>query len=356
MSDTIQLMQKDDGRYEIHVSDIKGFLRCRLRFKWGSRHGESLETEKVQQPLFIGTGIHKSLELYYGMGLDPQDVWDKWVDFNLKINEEESTMFTDENREDIEEKRQLGNDMMDYYVDYSNENDSDWWDEVIAVEESFDVPIYTPKGNKSKADLCGRLDMVVKDKYGRIWIVDHKTGSNIDLNKFRFSPQFTAYSYAGRIMYGDDFEGIIPNGVEKDVPKKPSINKNGSVSRRKSSSVPVEAYKKAIVEQGEDIEDYEKHLKWLEENEKQFIKREKFRKPDKELAQINSMLYNVYTDMNGATVYPNKMDRCSWDCNFNLPCEERSRGNEVTNLLRSKYKQRESVHRMEERFDEWYLD
>lgn len=86
--------------------------------------------------------------------------------------------------------------------------------ELVSIEQPFAVPLY-----EDREDLwyCGRFDKVVRYN-GGIWIVDHKTTTAYRKNgPFRFtfldsfSPnsQVEGYQFAGRLLYGSEFRGVL---------------------------------------------------------------------------------------------------------------------------------------------------
>ncbi len=86
--------------------------------------------------------------------------------------------------------------------------------ELIAVERPFAVPLDPDRPNRF---YVGRLDKVVSEN-GRYWIVEHKTNSLYDKKKgmqigftdmFDPNSQIDGYSFAGKMLYGSRFMGVI---------------------------------------------------------------------------------------------------------------------------------------------------
>lgn len=83
---------------------------------------------------------------------------------------------------------------------------------VIAVERMYDVNI---RGHR----LTGRVDLVLQDRYGRIYGCDHKTSGHLGAGTkhtrfYSVSGQMLAYSYMLRKEYGDQFSGMMVNLVQ----------------------------------------------------------------------------------------------------------------------------------------------
>lgn len=73
--------------------------------------------------------------------------------------------------------------------------DEEW--DILAVENTAIVPLYEPDGTESWVRLKAKLDLLVRDQRGRVWIVDHKSCGNLPGNKdFDWADQFGLYYYA----------------------------------------------------------------------------------------------------------------------------------------------------------------
>lgn len=90
---------------------------------------------------------------------------------------------------------------------------------LIAVEQPFVVPLYP---DRTDVMYCGRIDKVLEDEAGNIWILDHKTTSayataggfrSTFLDSFSPNSQIDGYSYAAIMLYGDRFKGCYIDGI-----------------------------------------------------------------------------------------------------------------------------------------------
>lgn len=121
---------------------------------------------------------------------------------------------TDEQIEDLNPRTPMtALGMLDNYVKYARpiiEGEL----RPLAIEQPFAVPL-----SDRRPDLwyCGRLDKVVEDQSGGVYILDHKTTSAYKKDGYfkssfvdSFSPnsQVEGYSYQARIQYGDKFRGV----------------------------------------------------------------------------------------------------------------------------------------------------
>jgi RecB family exonuclease len=113
--------------------------------------------------------------------------------------------------------------------------------EVLHVEHQFAVPLIDPLSGFSLAwVLAGKIDAVVRDKKGQVWIVEHKTTSeNIEAGapywqKLSLDSQLSVYWHAVQEL------GYAPRGVIYDVLVKPSQKPLKANTRRDADETPDE--------------------------------------------------------------------------------------------------------------------
>jgi len=86
----------------------------------------------------------------------------------------------------------------------------------LHVEEVFILDV-------EGAPITMRVDLVAEDSAGRVYFIDHKTTGRITNNHAKFygiSGQFLAYTYAGRLTFGDRFAGVMLNLLQCGDPIK----------------------------------------------------------------------------------------------------------------------------------------
>lgn len=89
------------------------------------------------------------------------------------------------------------------------ELDSNW--KVLAVEYAGIVPLFGEGGAKTRFRLKAKIDLVVEDERGRLWLVDHKTHATLPKDKdLDLDDQFGLYAHVLRQM-GRPVFGIIYN-------------------------------------------------------------------------------------------------------------------------------------------------
>ena len=181
-------------------SEISNYRTC--------PHKHELEyTQRWQRPnnphsaLGRGTLVHKALEVYYTA---------------LLMGKAAAVAYQDALRE-INDYRSLGIDpevcsLIEWIVDgyhekWATEDSLEW--KIVAVEHRFQVPLLGPTGRKSRFVLKGGIDLIVRDRRGRLIIVDHKTCAALPTDQdYEMSDQFGLYMWAMRQIGHKVFAGI----------------------------------------------------------------------------------------------------------------------------------------------------
>lgn len=85
---------------------------------------------------------------------------------------------------------------------------------IVAVEHTAIVPLYETDGTESRVRLKIKIDLLVRDARGRLWIVDHKSGSRAvsDSRDMQFDDQFGLYTLGMRRL-GYTVTGSIHNAA-----------------------------------------------------------------------------------------------------------------------------------------------
>lgn len=208
----------------INQSQLKTWRQCQQR--WEYRYGQRLIPKQKERALTIGTWVHACLETHYRDG-------DWRIGFNQYLAEynslfEEERLALDRGRRRTGVGTPLPDIIKRIIRSYFYYYKADGWT-VHSVEQVFDV---TFKGIRFK----GRIDLIIKDAEGLLWLVDHKTGASIPQNPNTFhamDPQLILYPWAAKRMWGLELNGIIYNYVKSKPPTLPQLTKTGKFSRRK---------------------------------------------------------------------------------------------------------------------------
>ncbi len=191
---------------EIHVSQITDYKVCPRMYMF--RYVDRLVPIVKSNKLSLGTGIHVGLAAYYttkspATALEYFDVWAETEGVDA---------------ENLEEITGLGPSMLEAYFEYSRKNDTF---QVLSVEQSFRVPIWTPSGHTARAYHRGTFDGVVRDVWGKLWLMEHKTASQFPSEtELRLDEQTGFYLLAATQLYEEQPVGVIYNVIRKVDPKK----------------------------------------------------------------------------------------------------------------------------------------
>jgi len=86
--------------------------------------------------------------------------------------------------------------------------------EILHVEEVFEARV---NGHR----FTQRIDLVVRDRNGRVFFYDHKTASRVDkrtVARYSLSGQFLALQSFGHALYGEKFGGVRINFISGERP------------------------------------------------------------------------------------------------------------------------------------------
>ena len=200
---------KDDERLLIFTGPsprgwhrLQLFLECPQRYAWNYIGGLK-GIDGNAPPLVKGSLIHLGLAQHYArlreiqQGKDPDLYYDPIEAIDI-MGEAQGGPWKDFGP--------LAKDVMDAYLHkWRHENMK-----VVSVEELLEANI---GGHR----FTGRMDLVVEDGEGRIWIIDHKTTGRLQAQQKRFysvSGQILGYQWLGKLHYGDRFGGMRLNMIQ----------------------------------------------------------------------------------------------------------------------------------------------
>lgn len=326
----------------LHTHDRISFKRCRRKWDFSSPLRQHLAaTFESKGPLWFGTGMHYALEDYHG--------WQKYHSplhaFQAYYN---AFAKTDKLREQLpfehEEFLELACDMLSYYVDHWEPKRHDyetlWIDGVPQVEVEFSVELPELSTMVGKRVVYqGKLDRVVVDEHGRLFIEDYKNVTQFDIGKLETDPQISAYCFAAEQHYGMEFEGMLYTQFKKTAPKPPKILKGGELSVDKRQSTTHALVKAALVELGfgPGVPMPAKYIDFLNDLAEQesfegdrFIRRDIVRRNQfsKSHEYLNIVMEGCEMLTPSLPIYPNPTRDCAWDCQFRSVCLAMSDGSD----------------------------
>ncbi len=343
---------------EIHTSDRNVFRRCRRKWEWQSelRHHLGAKNDPEAAPLWYGTGWHFVMEDFHGYNLfgHPLDAFREYYRVY-------KTYMPEKMPDEADELMDLAEAMLDYYLEHwlprRDDTKTLWIDNVPQVEVRFQVPIpgfeqpIKYQGRWILLVYGGTFDRVVRDSYGRYWVVDYKSVKRFDTTKLENDPQIGAYTWASSLIYGYDFEGVIYQQFLKKVPKKPNLLKNGSFSQNKSQDTTYALYHSALKEAfGGTPKKYRPFLNFLLSGESEdgdaFIRRDFCYRNEYSRNMESMKIAMEARDMISPelAIYPNPTRDCIWDCNFRSACLAFDDGSDWEFILDDEFEYREEMH------------
>lgn len=349
--------------FRLSTTERQEFKECRRRWDYSSLSRQSIEPNRPAIALWFGTGIHYALEMYYKAHIDETDEdfdivapWAYWYQSELKRLEESQTVLWDEQKAELEEMYKLGSSMLQNYAEWSVVADTKietGFKRVLYTEREFAVPIPNSagepyrfidgKGQEWECWLVGRLDMVVEDFDGRIWVLDHKTSKDrLDEEILILDDQMTMYLWAAQQILHKPIEGCYYNVLRKKLPVVPEVLKSGKgLSKSKMIDTTYDVYLQAILDNGFDPADYEDILDHLANKKTGFFERVKVRRNQHEIAMAGRMLLLEAIDMlNDPFIYPNPTRDCKWKCDYKDLCLALNRNDDIDYLLKALYRKR----------------
>jgi PD-(D/E)XK nuclease superfamily len=208
----------------VTTSERTAFRRCPQFWWWKYREGLS-PLDETPDSLWFGQGIHIALAAWYQKGKrrgpHPADTFEAWVGEEIR---EIRAAYADHDREwydepKFEEASELGINMLEHYVETYGK-DPRW--RVLATEEPFRVLV--SRRGTPVARFMSTWDGVIRDEGdGRIYLVEHKTASQISLAYLELDDQAGVYwAVASNILRarkvlrpGEEIAGIVYNFLRK---------------------------------------------------------------------------------------------------------------------------------------------
>jgi len=315
----------------------------------------NLETKTPALPLWTGTGIHAALEFYYREGKNPAETFTTWADASLR--EIRTRVALDlEVEQRLYGARQLGIDMLTHYAQWAPANDPKWFVKALVTEIEFSVPILAPTGAYTQGRLVGKVDGIIIDEHGYLWVLEHKSFAQEPPTDFLLlDEQTSTYQYAmqreiaaGKLEKYDIprtaiLRGVLYNGLRKKVPRIPPVVNGGkNVSKDRSIDTTYEVYLETIHANKFNPEDYSEILDILQAKGNSFFKRERLERNETEMRLLEKRLYDEYRDMHDPNVriYPSPTWDCAYMCDYKALCIAENLGSDVEFLIQQLYQQR----------------
>jgi hypothetical protein len=185
---------------------LKTFRRCPKQAEYKYVH--RLKPKRLGSPLKRGTWIHALLEAFH-MGED-------WLDLHKRLSNQFNTLFDEEKDYYGDMPVEILALMKAYIWHYKR----DPW-EVIDCE--FQLEATLPDGTVYR----GKVDMLIRDSHGLLWLVDHKSHKSLPDFGFRLLDAQSALYIWAAWENGIEVQGFIWNYIRWKEPSTPKLLKDG---------------------------------------------------------------------------------------------------------------------------------
>jgi PD-(D/E)XK nuclease superfamily len=204
-------------RLLITTSEMRTFLRCPKEHQF--RYGLGYKPHAKGGALQFGTAVHAGLEAWF---LAAGEVWASGGEVTINERPLDAALVALASQKDLDpfDGARARAMLRGYHYRWGSDRY-----EVIAVEKEFRTPLTNPSTGEESAeiDLGGKMDGLVRDEHGRVWVLEHKTSSaNLGFGehywlRLRHDLQCSVYMRGARSL------GYEPVGVLYDVLGKPRI-------------------------------------------------------------------------------------------------------------------------------------
>lgn len=386
--------------HEIHVSELRSYRGCRLRWHW--LFEENRQPLVTPAPLEFGVAFHRAMEVLY----DPT-TWhlDKYAlgvraesAFIEKCKEQRANFLrvtekyglSDEEEKDYEESFELGIGMIRWYV---NNHLPQAEFTATAVEVKFRVGVQDEEGNQlfCKCQRCwskyqsarktsidpdsfapfhlweglpvvyeGRIDAIVRDQHGGFWILDWKTTIRMMAEDsdviLEIDDQVASYCWAIRVQLGLNIRGFKYVELRKGFPEPPTQNKNLRLGRSFSVSKSADTDYSTFLETVRTKDTaayaaglYDEYLDWLRTSGTQYIQVHTVHKPPQTLASVGHEIFLQAREMISAPViYRNPGRMTCGRCAFQGPCIDRTAGRDFEYAIQTMFEVKPRYYELQE--------
>jgi hypothetical protein len=321
----------------IHTTDRTTFKVCRLKWFFSSPLRMGYQPIKAQPALSFGTAWHKGMAAYYGGNREIGQAIDALQrSINGWYKEIENP--TAEEDEEFADSLELGVGMLEHYGSFAPKHDDF---EVLWVEKTFliDIP-----GVEAPYSLTP--DAVVRDRFGRHWIMEHKTAASLptDTDYLAMDEQCGSYILGLKLATGIQAEGVIYNIARKKLPQPMMTLKDGHLSVKKAVDTTYDYALRQIDEHyGESVNVYmpmyAEFLERLQMKGERFFLRESIRRSRREIEILQDSIVKESSEMLNPElpIYRNPSKFACGNCPYVGPCLAVYEGADWESMLKDNY-------------------
>lgn len=224
--------------YEIHISDVQAFKRCRWAWQHSSPIMSNLQPKDKYAPFFVGSMVHHALEYHYKFAIPTKEAIYAYVAANCTIDELKDP--------GIMEQADLAMGLVDHYKLWQK-HDQTWLADnnfvFVAPEQSFKILLW--ENSRRRIWLAGTFDGVVQRlDNGLLYLWEIKTTRSLIEREKQLALDSQTDTYAGSAqeVLGQPIAGIIYTLIRKKIPDTPKVLQNGNMERKASADTTVEFY------------------------------------------------------------------------------------------------------------------
>lgn len=324
---------------EVHVSDIRTFKACRLRWNWSSRLRGNLEPLLPSRPLFFGSAVHFALDAMIRWG--PQEAIPGFNFWMIKLMDSLPAGYHEGKHwvrmtDDVE----LGAAMLDHYMLWAQTHDVGFKWLSGEYEHSFPIPD-TNAVYKMTAD-----GLLLKGS--EAWVVEWKTCTRFpnpdELWRDEQNAMYTMglqYERPDILPEGVPVVGTVYTFLRKKAPSTPRLKKDGSLSRARIDTSP-ELFRKVAESWGLSEMFYGDVLGRLEADEHKFFRRHWVRRTPESLTYAFENVVKTIREMlePDVPIYPApQWFKCDY-CAYSAACLLVHNRADPSPLLEAEFRQR----------------
>lgn len=202
-------------------SDLNSYGRCAFQFYL--RDTVRIQRKKRNPNLYQGSSAHGGLEAFFiarrngeSFGKAMFAMHDYFQETRDTLAERNPLKFDDE-LDEIRELIEEAQELVGRYLTKHKDEIETW--EILHVEEEFTVTL------QDEQVITFTPDLIIRDRNGFVWIIDHKTTSKMPGIDLPFSDLQTLMYFAGVQSMYPDLRGFIFNYIRKKAPTEPRLNK-----------------------------------------------------------------------------------------------------------------------------------
>lgn len=339
--------------HELHNSERSEFRECRRRWNWHFR--ENYNPLITAHYFEFGEAYHIAMEVFYNpdtWGQDREVLATEALAAFVKRCEEQRKAALDKGawssdsdaNTDYDARIVTGKEMLAYYF---NEV-APFMDNFtpIECEKKYYMPVYVPGTHGEEVLTCPgncgqnhppnapvqyviRIDLLVKDKWENLWILDWKTAGQLMQDEAYLYLDNQIASYVLVLRLNDiPVKGFIYHEQRRDAPEPPkrlTRQNNGRwFSVAKNQGTDYKTFLQTVLNEDRAAYDaglYEEFLEHLEVAGPKYHQRFQITKADSELRNIAITLHGEATDMlHDPIIYPNPSRFVCGRCPFRQPC------------------------------------